>query len=51
MIDAASHDAGVRGVRRLLALIAATPGVEATAIQTVGAKGYDGFLLARLVAA
>jgi predicted O-methyltransferase YrrM len=51
VIDAASHDAGVRGVRRLLALIAATPGVEATAIQTVGAKGYDGFLLARLAAA
>ncbi len=48
VIDAESHDAGVRGVRRLTALIAATPNVSATAIQTVGAKGYDGFILARI---
>jgi len=48
VIDATSHDAAVRGVRRLTALIAATPNVSATAIQTVGAKGYDGFILARV---
>ena len=48
VIDAASQDASVRGVRRLAALIAATPNVSATAIQTVGAKGYDGFILARV---
>lgn len=48
VIDAASPDASVRGVRRLTALIAATPGVSATAIQTVGSKGYDGFILARV---
>ncbi len=48
VIDAASHDASVRGVRRLTALIAATPHVSATAIQTVGTKGYDGFILARV---
>jgi predicted O-methyltransferase YrrM len=44
--DSANHDADVEGVRRLADLIAATPGVEATAIQTVGVKGYDGFILA-----
>ena len=51
VIDASSQDASVRGVRRLAALIAATPNVSATAIQTVGAKGYDGFILARVAAA
>jgi predicted O-methyltransferase YrrM len=51
VIDASRQDASVRGVRRLAALIAATPNVSATAIQTVGAKGYDGFILARVTAA
>ena len=27
-------------------LVAADPGLEATVVQTVGSKGYDGFLLA-----
>ena len=36
----------VQGVRRMVEAIAAEPRVSATAIQTVGAKGYDGFLLA-----
>jgi len=40
--DAASPDASVRGVRRMNELIAAEPRVTATALQTVGAKGYDG---------
>lgn len=39
-------DAGVLGVRRFFELVAAEPRVTATAIQTVGAKGYDGFALA-----
>lgn len=46
VIDAASEDASVQGVRRLNALVAAEPRVSATTIQTVGAKGWDGFLLA-----
>jgi predicted O-methyltransferase YrrM len=41
-----SEDPGVRGVLSLFELIAAEPRVTATAIQTVGDKGYDGFLLA-----
>lgn len=36
----------VQGVRRLLDTIAKEKRVSATAIQTVGAKGYDGFLTA-----
>jgi predicted O-methyltransferase YrrM len=40
------RDAAVQGVRRLNELIAAEPRVAATAIQTVGAKGYDGFAVA-----
>lgn len=44
--DAASTDAAVQGVRRLNRLMAAEPRVSATALQTVGVKGYDGFALA-----
>jgi predicted O-methyltransferase YrrM len=46
VIDAASVDASVQGVRRLNELMASEPRVSATTIQTVGAKGYDGFALA-----
>ena len=44
--DGANQDQDVTGVRQLVDMIAASPGVEATAIQTVGSKGYDGFILA-----
>ena len=50
VIDAASTDASVQGVRRLMARVAAEPRVSATALQTVGAKGYDGFLLVTVIA-
>lgn len=43
VVDAASTDPSVRGVRRLNETIAAEPRVSATAIQTVGCKGWDGF--------
>jgi predicted O-methyltransferase YrrM len=46
--DPASTDASVLGVRRMNELVAAEPRVSATAIQTVGAKGYDGFMIARV---
>jgi predicted O-methyltransferase YrrM len=39
-------DADVVGVRRMFELIAHEPRLSATAIQTVGAKGWDGFALA-----
>ncbi|WP_335936310.1 O-methyltransferase [Streptomyces sp. PTD5-9] len=44
--DAGSDDPKVRGVRRFTELVAAEPTLTATALQTVGAKGYDGLLLA-----
>jgi predicted O-methyltransferase YrrM len=46
VIEAGSVDASVQGVRRLNELMASEPRVSATTIQTVGAKGYDGFALA-----
>ena len=46
VIDAASRDESVQGVRRLNEMLAAEPRVSATAIQTVGSKGYDGFAMA-----
>jgi hypothetical protein len=36
----------VRGVRRFNDALPSYPNVSATTIQTVGAKGYDGFTLA-----
>ena len=41
--NADSVDPSVQGVRRMNEVIAAEPRVSATAIQTVGSKGYDGF--------
>ncbi len=50
VIDDTSDDASVQGVRRFNAALAAEPRVSATALQTVGSKGYDGFALALVVA-
>ena len=45
------EDGGIAaGVRRFYKLLAADPRVSATAIQTVGAKGHDGFALALVTA-
>lgn len=41
-----SEDERVRGVQEFIDLVKANPRIEATAIQTVGVKGYDGFVLA-----
>jgi len=46
VIDAASADAAVQGVRRMNELLAREPRLSATAIQTVGSKGYDGLAIA-----
>jgi predicted O-methyltransferase YrrM len=50
VIDAASADSRVQGVRKFNDLVAAEPRLSATAIQTVGNKGYDGFTIALVVA-
>jgi predicted O-methyltransferase YrrM len=44
--DAKSTDADVNGVRRLAEYLAAEKRVRATALQTVGVKGYDGLIIA-----
>ena len=46
--NAASTDASVLGRRRFLEAVSREPRVQATALQTVGAKGHDGFLIARV---
>jgi predicted O-methyltransferase YrrM len=49
VIDAHHADPDVRGVRRFFDLVAHEPRVSATAIQTVGSKGYDGLAVALVV--
>ncbi|SRR6266498_708119 len=44
--DSSSTDPNVQGVRRFLELISSEPRLSATALQTVGSKGYDGFAIA-----
>lgn len=48
ILDRDSPDPDVQGVRRFYDLLAAEPRLSATAIQTVGSKGWDGFALAIL---
>jgi predicted O-methyltransferase YrrM len=43
--DADASDPSVMGAQRFLELVAAHPRLDATAIQTVGSKGWDGFAL------
>ena len=50
VVDPGSADPRVEGVRRFTDLIAAEPRLLATALQTVGAKGWDGFALALVIA-
>ncbi len=46
LIDRSVAAPGIEGTRRMLALIAKEPALSATAIQTVGSKGHDGFIVA-----
>jgi predicted O-methyltransferase YrrM len=48
LAEAESDDGATRAQRRLHETLAGEPRVEATTIQTVGVKGYDGFLIARV---
>ena len=50
IIDASTSDAMVIGMQRLTERVARERRVSATAIQTVGGKGYDGFILAVVTA-
>ncbi|HWE57960.1 MAG TPA: O-methyltransferase [Acidimicrobiales bacterium] len=46
LVDPDEQDPRVLGVRAFHELLSTRPGIEATTIQTVGAKGYDGFTYA-----
>ena len=48
--DPASQDVNVQGIRKFNEVVQREPRVSATAIQTVGSKGYDGFAIAIVVA-
>jgi predicted O-methyltransferase YrrM len=45
VINPADNTPSIRGIRRFNELVAAEPRVTATALQTVGSKGYDGFAI------
>jgi predicted O-methyltransferase YrrM len=49
VVDSASDDPDIQGVRRFNERLATEPRVSATEIQTVGSKGYDGFALALVI--
>ena len=49
VLDPASNDPGILGTRALFDFLQSHPRIDATAVQTVGAKGWDGFVLARVV--
>jgi predicted O-methyltransferase YrrM len=49
VLDEGSTDPRVQGTRRLYEALTREPRLDATAVQTVGTKGYDGFVLARVV--
>lgn len=46
ILDAASADERIQGTRALFEAVSANPRLTATAVQTVGVKKWDGFLLA-----
>jgi predicted O-methyltransferase YrrM len=46
VIDPANQAPGIQGTRRMLELLSNEPRLSATAIQTIGSKGHDGFLIA-----
>ena len=49
VVDANSTDPSVVGTRELGTMLAKEPRVDATMVQTVGSKGYDGFALALVI--
>jgi predicted O-methyltransferase YrrM len=49
VIDASSEDANIKGVRRFAERLSSDSRVTATIVQTVSAKGYDGFAMALVI--
>jgi predicted O-methyltransferase YrrM len=50
VVNSSTKDERVQAVQRMNAMMAASPRVDATVLQTVGLKGYDGFAVALVVA-
>jgi hypothetical protein len=46
VLETAAGDARINGARAAFELLRGHPKFDATALQTVGLKGYDGFILA-----
>lgn len=46
VIDSSSEDPNVKGLREFVQMISEDERLDATAIQTVGEKGWDGFVMA-----
>jgi predicted O-methyltransferase YrrM len=46
ILDPNSDDANVQAMRSFIEKLGDTPGIFTTALQTVGGKGYDGFIIA-----
>lgn len=49
VIEGDNPDPNVQGVRRLFEQLASEPRLSATALQMVGRKGYDGFVVALVI--
>lgn len=49
VLNANSDDPDIQGIRRFADILHTEPRVTATTMQTVGAKGYDGLTLARVI--
>lgn len=45
VINETSKDERVQGIRKFISLLESEPRIESTALQTVGSKGYDGFVI------
>lgn len=45
VLEAATRDVDIQGVRKVIEMIKASPRVDATALQIVGSKGYDGLAI------
>lgn len=48
IVDSSTNDDRVVGVQKFMDLLKKEPRIESTAIQTVGSKGYDGFVISRV---
>ncbi|MBT2366316.1 O-methyltransferase [Streptomyces sp. ISL-10] len=49
VVDASADDPATNGTREMYRLVSEEPRLDATVVQTVGTKGWDGLLVARVV--